>query len=48
MSGNENCFLLETKTILVAYGEKMSPHRDFKGVSLIKLHLKSIPITVIY
>ena len=53
MSGNENCFPLETKNTslgvrLLAHGEKMPPHGDFKGASLIKLHLKFIPITTIY
>ena len=33
---------------LLAYGEKMPLHGDFKGGSLIKLHLKLIPITTIY
>ena len=53
MSGNENCFPLVTKNTnlgvrLLVHGEKMPPHEDFKGTSLIKLHLKVIPITAIY
>ena len=33
---------------LLAHGEKKPPHENFMGTYLIKLHLKSIPITAIY
>ena len=33
---------------LLDHGKKMPPHEDFKGASLIKLHLKFIAITAIY
>ena len=45
MIGNRNCFPLGDKNIslgvrLLAHGENMSPHGDFKGTSPIKLHYK--------